>query len=338
MNIKRGTVVCATSNLGIARSAYYFPKQVYTIDQWGELLNQPASLIEELRQSGMHQFHAAVEESPLDLAWQAASQCCQGIDPLLIDALIVVSSLGCSRSPAPLMLHEELRKKLGMREKSLCFTLVDMHCASLMGAIEMAQRLLIRHPTWQRALIVTVDVIFEEWTRNIAHHAIQSDGSGSILLERGAALSRCDGVALRIDPVFSEGFLKPVAIQNRYVENYHMMAYATLSSLLKHLGWSFDKVDQYFFPNMNPAPYMALLIKAAGINPERVYSIDSNLSSHGHANCSDFIVNFTDWLHAAPRERPVQIVAYASGSTGFFCATALTVCPKKIDFDANFYT
>jgi len=285
----------------------------------------------------MYQFHVAVEESPLDLAWQAASQCCHGIDPLLIDALIVASSLGSSRSPAPLMLHEELRKKLGMREKSLCFTLVDMHCASLMGAIEMAQRLLIRHPAWQRVLVVTVDVIFEEWTRNIAHHVIQSDGSAAILLERSAALSRCDGVAMHIEPVFSEGFLKPMEIQNRYVENYHMMAYATLSSLLKHLGWSFGDVDQYFFPNMNPAPYMALLIAAAGINSGRIYSIDANLSCHGHANCSDFIVNFTDWLHAAPCDRPVRIVAYASGSTGFFCATALTVYLGEIGFDKNFH-
>ncbi len=333
-DFKRSTIVCAASELGIARSAYYFPAHTFTVEQWGELLNQPASLIEGLRQSGMSQYHVAAEESPLDLAWQAASRCCQGIDPLCVDALIVVSTLGCSRPPTPLMVHEELRKKLGMRAQSLCFTLVDMHCASLMGAIQLTHRLLIRHPTWRRVLIVAVDVIYEEWARNIGHHAIQSDGAGAILLERDAELSQCDGVAVRVEPRFSQGFLKPVALQNRYIESYHVLAYGVLSSLLARLGWHFDEVDQYFFPNMNPAPYAAL-IAAAGIDPARLYGVDTNVPRHGHANCSDFAVNLTDWLRVTPRDKPARVLAYASGTTGFFCATALTVHPAQTSVAAD---
>jgi 3-oxoacyl-[acyl-carrier-protein] synthase III len=333
-NRSNTTVVCATPELGIARSAYYFPPQRYTVEQWGALLNQPAALIKGLRSSGMREYHVATDEGPVELAWQAASRCCAGLDPAQIDALIVVSTLGCSRPPAPLTVHEALRRKLGMRPDSACFTLVDMHCASLMGALQMTHRLLARHPTWQRVLIVSVDKMYEEWARNIAHHAIQSDGSAAVLIERGAALSRCEGVALRVEPQYAKGFLKPPELQRRFIESYHVVAFGVLSSLLTRMGWGFDDIDAYLFPNINPAPYAAL-IEAAGIDRQRLYGLSTNVPRHGHANCSDFVVNLTDWLRERPSATPQRVLAYASGTTGFFCSLALTVHPDAVNHAAE---
>lgn len=317
------TVICHTQELGISRAAYYFPTETYTVEQWAQLVNQPSALVERLHAGGIRHYHVAEQESPIELAWQAATRCCTGIDSKSIDLLIVASSAGCSRPPAPLMIHEELRRRLGMRSSSQAFSLVDMHCASLMGAIQLAHRLFALHTDWKRALLVSVDKMYEEFTRNIGHHAMQSDGAAAILIERGSALSRCDAVAIRIEPKYAEGFLKPQELQQHFMTSYHAVAYSVLSSMLENLGWRFGDVDAFMFPNMNPAPYSAL-IERAGIHKEKIFLQTENVSRHGYANCSDFIVNFADWLRMRESGEK-RIVGYASGTTGFFSAVAVTV-------------
>lgn len=327
------TVICRTPELGISRAAYYFPSETYTIEQWAQLLNQPSSLVEKLHAGGMRHYHVAEKESPIELAWQAAIRCCTGIDSKSIDLLIVASSVGCSRPPAPLMVHEELRRRLEMRSSSQAFSFVDMHCASLMGAMQLTQRLFALHADWKRALLVSVDKIYEEFSRNIGHHAIQSDGAAALLIEREFSLKRCDAVAIRIEPKYAEGFLKPPELQQHFMASYHAVAYDVLSSTLENLGWRFEDVDAFMFPNMNPSPYSAL-IERAGIHKEKIFSKTDNVSRHGYANCSDFIVNFADWLGMRePGEK--RIVGYASGTTGFFSAVALTVYEDVIGVESS---
>lgn len=317
------TVICHTPELGISRAAYYFPSETYTVEQWAQLVNRPATLVEKMHAGGMRHYHVAEQESPTDLAWQAATRCCEGIDSKSIDLLIIASSAGCSRPPAPLMIHEEIRRRLGMRPSSQAFSIVDMHCASLMGAIQLTQRLFTVHAGWKRALLVSVDKMYEEITRNIGHHAMQSDGAAAILIERDSVLSRCDAVAMRIEPKYAKGFHKPPELQQQFMASYHVVAYGVLSSMLENLGWRFGDVDAFMFPNMNPAPYSAL-VERAGIHREKIFLKTDNVSRHGYANCSDFIVNFADWLSMREQgER--RIVGYASGTTGFFSAIAVTV-------------
>jgi|GEM_PF-6302890 len=327
------TVICRTPELGILRAAYYFPSETYTIEQWAQLINQPSTLVEKMHAAGLRHYHVAEQESPVELAWQAASRCCAGIDGKSIDVLIVASSAGCSRPPVPLMIHEELRRRLGMRPSGQAFSLVDMHCASLMGAIQLTHRLFALHSDWKRALLVSVDKMYEELTRNIGHHAIQSDGAAAILIERGSASSCCEAVAIRIEPRYAKGFHKPPELQQHFMASYHIVAYGLLSSMLENIGWRFSDVDAFMFPNMNPAPYSAL-IERAGIHKEKIFMQTENVARHGYANCSDFIVNFADWLRLrGPGER--RIVGYASGTTGFFSAVAVTVHEGAVEAGSN---
>ncbi len=327
------TVICHTPELGISRAAYYFPAETYTVEQWAQLVNQPSTLVEKLHAGGMRHYHVAEQESPIDLAWQAATRCCTGVDSTSLDLLIVASSAGCSRPPAPLMIHEELRRRLSMRPSSQAFSLVDMHCASLMGAIQLTHRLFSVHADWKRALLVSVDKMYEEITRNIGLHAMQSDGAAAILIERDSALSRCNAVAMRIEPKYAKGYLKPTELQQQFMASYHVVADGVLTSMLESLGWRFEDVDAFMFPNMNPAPYSAL-IERAGIHKEKIFLKTNNVSRHGYANCSDFIVNFADWLRLRePGEQ--RIVGYASGTTGFFSAVAVTVYAGGIEVESN---
>jgi 3-oxoacyl-[acyl-carrier-protein] synthase III len=323
------TLVTHTPSLGIARAAYYFPNTTYSVEEWAQLSDQSQEIVEGLRTSGMRRYHVAEDDTPIELAWKAVERCCEGIDGKSINVLIVVSTLGCSRPPVPLMIHDELRRRLGMDASSLCFSFVDMHCASLMGAIQLVHKLFTCDPKRRRAIVVAVDKMYEEWARNIGHHAIQSDGASALLLERDTSLNRCEAVAIHIEPKYAEGFLKPSDMQRRFIDSYHIIAYGVITSILEKIGWKFGEVDTFLFPNFNLAPYAALL-KATGIDQGRIFDATDNVGCHGHSNCSDFVVNLKDWLDCRESgER--KILAYATGTTGFFSAIALTVTAGATD-------
>ena len=308
------------SSPAIGGIAYAFPAASRTV---GELAadNQLASSVETLEGFGFGQVHVAVEETPYDLALNAA-RCLlveNEIDPVSIGLLIyggtpaslafsdhahapdaAASLCTMSRFKYP---SSRLQNELELNN-AWSFAIDQLACTTLLGAARIARALCLAEGI-DRALCVSSE-FFPARAGREAIFNCTSDAACAVLIERNGERNRLVSATN-----VTKGYYWDV--ENRrdeIVASYFPTARHVLLRTIADAGWEPGDVD-WIIPHNVSMRSWEILSGLVRLPRARLFS--HNIARHGHTLAGDNFINYRDALKGGCINPGQKIVMFSYG-------------------------
>lgn len=310
--------------LGIADLAYYLPGPPVDIVPWAAQRKVAPELVEQLLASGCRFFHEGPESSDAELIGAAIDRLSPRAMQLLpeVSYLIHAHTEAFSMPAPPSSLLAELVLRFGLKPK-LCFSVGHLACASVIGAIDWATRLMSADRNAAHALVVTSDRVFGKAAHRIRQDAgIQSDGASAILLSRTDLRCRLGPATFKNFPRLHDGPSHPENIE--LIGLYTWLHTKQLfEEHAERCGLALSSYGQVLPINAD-RHYWVQIAKAMKV-PEELFFLE-NIRVRGHACCADFAVNLVD-CGMDRLQRGEAVVACGQSNVGAYAA--LTLLPPS---------
>lgn len=319
-----------TPAVSLRSIGYAFPAASPTVRELaagGQLRSEPA-LLEGL---GFARVHAAVEETPYELATVAAGRALDraGLDPASVDVLIYGSIDGgaafSTRAdargrvtgqrvpprvgyPATRLQHE-----LGL-ERAQVLGVDQLACTTLFGALRMAQALIVAEGL-RRVLCVAADLVPTGAGRE-GILGCTSDAAVAVVLERGSERCRIRGAA----HITRGYYWNPDELRDEMVAAYFPTAKHVIRTAVTRAGWTPADVDWVMPPNVGERGWR-ILAGIAGLGGARFWT--DNLARDGHTLTSDNFINLADAIESGAVQPGERVLLFSFGYGAHWTAIAV---------------
>lgn len=308
---------------GVTAIAYAVPcasRSVRELAAVGALESAP----ELLERFGFAQVGVALEETPYELALQAASNLLAEncVDPLSIDALLYGGAPGAIAFAKPRDALADvaglcdtrrfqypatrLQFELGL-ERATVIGLDQLACTALLGAVRLARSLCIAEGL-QRVLCVSSEFYPACAGREAITNCV-SDAACAVLVERHAPRNRIVGGA----GVTKGFFWSADSMRDEVMASYFPTAIHVIRRTLSSAQWEPGDVD-WVMPHNVSATSWEILLRLAAMPNARLWS--ENIARVGHTLAGDNFINLRD-AHdrgvIAPADR-VLLFSYGYGA------------------------
>ena len=317
-------------SVSIRSIAYAFPASSPSVRELaaaGLLASEP----ELLEGFGFGRVHAAVHETPYELAALAAARVLDraGVDPASVDVLIhggidgvtaFTSSPSAAdsraahrttarfRYPATRLQHE-----LGL-ERAQVLGVGQLACTTLFGAVRLARALILSEGV-RRVLCVAGDFFPADAGREAIYNCT-SDAAVAVLVERGG--ERC--VVRSVHQVTKGYYWDPDALRNEMVAAYFPTARHVIERTVADAGWTVGDVD-WVMPHNVGARSWQILGALAGLGGARMWT--DNIARDGHTLAGDNFINLADALDADALEPGQRVLLFSFGYGAHWTGIAL---------------
>jgi len=314
----------------IAGIAYAFPGATRTVAELGRsgLLESEPALLESF---GFGQVHVAEEESPYELALEAARSLLkeQGMDPESIGLLIYTGTPGTAafraggapdQSPSFLRTTERFRfpatrmqYDLGLGASSV-LALDQLACTGLFGAVRVAGALCVAEKI-DRALCVSAEFFPAEAGREAIYNCT-SDAACAVLVSREGERNRM----IATTHVTKGYYWDADALQEQVVASYFPTARHVIAKTLGDAGWAADSVD-WVIPHNVSLKSWEILLGLTGLTRARLWS--QNVARDGHTLSGDNFINLRDALDSGSVRLGDRLILFSYGYGAHWTAIAL---------------
>ena len=294
------------NHVSIRSIGYAFPAanpSVRELAAAGQLRSEP-ELLEEF---GFGRIHAAVHETPFEMATIAAARALDraGIDPATVDVLIhggidgatafgtspdADASRAAHRTPARFRYPAtRLQHELGL-ERAQVLGVSQLACTTLFGAVRMARALILAEQNVERVLCVAADFFPADAGREAIFNCT-SDAAVAVLVERGGERN-----VVRAATHVTKGYYwNPDALQNEMVAAYFPTSRHVIERTVAEAGWAIGDVDWVLPHNVGERSWR-ILAALAGLGRARIWT--DNIARDGHTLAGDNFINLADALDA----------------------------------------
>jgi len=299
-----------TEPVGIRGVGYAFPAahpSVRELAAQGRVASDPG-LLEGF---GFQRVHAALDETPWELACQAARQALDeaGWTASSVELLVYGGVGGATafvsapseqeswashrttarfRYPGPRLQHE-----LGL-DRAQVLGVDQLACTTLFGAVRVARALCLAEGLG-RALCVVADFFPRDAGREAVFNCT-SDAAVAVLVERGTALNRI----LSHVQVTHGLYWDADALRSEMLSAYFPVAKDVIAKTVAGAGWRAEEVD-WVLPHNVASRSWRILSALAGLGGARLWT--ENLARDGHTLAGDNFINLAD-ARASGRVRP----------------------------------
>ena len=317
-------------HVSIRSIGYAFPAaspSVRELAAAGQLQSEP----ELLEGFGFGRIHAAVHESPFELAALAAGRALDraGVDPASIDVLIhggidgatafgaapeASASLAAHRTTARFRYPAtRLQHELGL-ERAQAIGVGQLACTTLFGAVRVARALILAEGA-TRVLCVAADFFPADAGREAIWN-LTSDAAVAVLIERGG--ERC---ALRGAAHVTKGYYwDPDALRQEMVAAYFPTSKHVIERTVASAGWTPSSVDWVMPHNVGERSWR-ILSSLAGLGGARIWT--DNIARDGHTLAGDNFINLADALASRAVRRGQKLLLFSYGYGAHWTALAL---------------
>ena len=319
-----------TTPVSLRSIGYAFPAASPTVRELaaaGHLQSEP----ELLEGFGFARIHAAVAETPYELARTAAARALDrgDVDPASVDALIhggidgATAFGGAPDARASMAAHRttarfrypatRLQHELGL-ERAQVLGVGQLACTTLFGAIRMARALILAEGL-ERVLCVAADVFPADAGREAIFNAT-SDAAVAVLVERGG--QRC---TLRGAAHVTKGYYwNPDELRNEMVAAYFPTAKHVIERAVADAGWCLADVDWIMPHNVGERSWR-ILAGLAGLGHARIWT--DNIARDGHTLAGDNFINLADAIDAGSVLRGERVLLFSFGYGAHWTAIAV---------------
>jgi len=318
-------------HVSIRSIGYAFPAAAPSVRELaaaGQLRSEP-ELLEEF---GFGRIHAAVSETPYELASLAAARALDraGVDPARIDVLIHGGVDGATafgtapdaaasraahrttarfRYPATRLQHE-----LGL-ERAQALGVGQLACTTLFGAVRLARALILSEPAIDRVLCVAADFFPADAGREAIFNCT-SDAAVAVLVERGG--ERC--VVRGATHVTKGYYWNPDALQNEMVAAYFPTSRHVIEQTIGDAGWAMPDVDWVIPHNVGERSWR-ILAALTGLGHARIWT--DNIARDGHTLAGDNFINLADAIDAGALRAGEKALLFSFGYGAHWTGIAL---------------
>ena len=279
---------------------------------------------ELLERFGFGRVGVAVDETPYELAYAAASRLLEehSVDPESVEALIYGGSPGplAFARPADASAHARrlcdarrfqfpatrLQYDLGLTSATV-IGLDQLACTTLFAAVRLA-RALCAAEGLGRVLCVASEFYPAEAGREAITNCT-SDAACAVLVERSGARNRLVGSA-----TITKGYYWAAEdMRDEVVASYFPTGLQVLRGTIANAGWRPDDVD-WVVPHNVSATSWDILFRLATLPNARLWT--DNIARIGHTLAGDNFINLCDALHGgdiAPGDK-VLLFSYGYGA------------------------
>ena len=320
------------SHVSIRSIGYAFPAASPSLRELaaaGQLQSEP-ELLEEF---GFARIHAAVHETPYELATTAAARALDraGVDPASVDVLIhggidgatafgIAPDAEASRAahrttarfryPATRLQHE-----LGL-ERAQVLGVGQLACTTLFGAVRIARALILSENV-DRVLCVAADFFPADAGREAIFNCT-SDAAVAVLVERGG--ERC---VVRAATHVTKGYYwNPDALRNEMVAAYFPTSRHVIERTVAEAGWGVGDVDWVLPHNVGERSWR-ILAAIAGLGRARIWT--DNIARDGHTLAGDNFINLADALDADALDAGSRALLFSFGYGAHWTGIAVEV-------------
>ena len=304
----------------ISTIAYAFPAESRSIRQLGAagLLESKPDLLERF---GFARVHVAVEESPYELALQAAARVLEErkVDPSSVELLIyggTPGTLAFAPAKGPWDAGTAMRTTdrfkypatrlqydLGL-DKASVFALDQLACTTLFSSLRVARSLCITEGI-TRALCVSSE-FFPAAAGREAIFNCSSDAAVAMLVERDGDRNR-----MRASAYITKGYYWDCdALKNEIVASYFPTSKYVIERTLAQAGWSASDVD-WIIPHNVSLRSWELLLSLLGLPKAKLWA--DNIACHGHTIAGDNFINLRDALDTGAVKPGQKLLLFSYG-------------------------
>jgi 3-oxoacyl-[acyl-carrier-protein] synthase-3 len=232
-------------------------------------------------------------------------------------------------APYPVNPVHELRTRLGLRCAS-AFTVTHHACVSGLLAIDIAGRLVARHPDpGALVLVVAGEQVFTQDERLTPEHRVFGEGAGACLVSAGgpgdAVLSYVSGQRSDLDHYSEHG----TAAMDRFAQEYTELLAEVLLAAVKQADLSLDDIALVLPHNVNVVSWRRVC-RRVGLPVDRV--LLDNVALAGHTPSADTFINHASAValgRLAPGDR------YLTAGAGFGAVFSAMVLEHRVAGDAT---
>jgi 3-oxoacyl-[acyl-carrier-protein] synthase-3 len=308
------------STVSIRSIGYAFPAaspSVRELAAAGQLQSEP----ELLEGFGFGRIHAAVDETPYELAALAAGRALDraGVDPASVDVLIhggIDGVTAFASAPDAASAHAahrttarfrypatRLQHELGL-DHAQALGIGQLACTTLFGAVRVARALILAEGA-RRVLCVASDFFPADSGREAIWNCT-SDAAVAVLVERGG-----ERRVLRSATHVTKGYYwDPDQLRNEMVAAYFPTAKHVIERTLAAAGWSVGDVDWVMPHNVGERSWR-ILAALAGLNRARIWT--DNIARDGHTLAGDNFINLADAVDAGALRPGERVLLFSFG-------------------------
>ena len=312
---------------GLTGIAYAFPRgraSVAELAAQKQLTSEP----EVLRRFGFEEVRVAVDETPFEMALQAARAVLEGVDPESVDLLLYAGTpsaaafqppgAGSGRSVLRTLDRfkypgTRLQSELGLN-RATTLGVGELACASLFGAIRVA-RSLVASEGLKRVLCVASEFFPEDAGREALFNCT-SDAACAVLLEHGAERNRIVAQA----QVTKGYYWDCEGLREEIVASYFPTARHVVEEVLRRAGWKGDDVSWVLPHNVSLRSWEVLL---GLLRLPRARLFSRNIGRNGHTLAGDNFVNLADALQAGEIRAGDRLLLFTYGFGAHWSALAM---------------
>jgi len=304
----------------IAGISYVFPAGSRTVRQMADdgLLESSAETMESF---GFARVHVAVDESPYELALDAARALLteRDIDPASIGLVIYGGTPGsmafsaASDSAAGAFglctarrfMYPAARLQYDLElSNAWTFAVDQLACTTLLAAARIARSLCLTEGI-ERALCVSSEFFPAEAGREAIFNCT-SDAACAVLIERDGPRNR-----LRSATTVTKGYYWDVeGLRDEIVASYFPTARHVVHKTISDAGWSPADVDWIIPHNVSMRSWEIL---AGLIQLPRARLWTDNIARHGHTLAGDNFINYRDALDSGEIEPGQRVLLFSYG-------------------------
>lgn len=319
-----------SARVSIRSIGYAFPAASPTVRELsaaGHLQSEP----ELLEGFGFARIHAALHESPYELATIAAGRALDraGVDPASVDVLIhggidgatafeaapdAAASMAAHRTTARFRYPAtRLQHELGL-ERAQVLGVDQLACTTLFGAVRVARALILAEGL-ERVLCVASDFFPADAGREAIFNCT-SDAAVAVLVERGGERALLRGAA----HVTKGYYWNPDALRNEMVAAYFPTAKHVIERTVAQAGWTPADVDWVMPHNVGERSWR-ILAGLAGLGGARLWT--DNIARDGHTLAGDNFINLADAMDAGALEAGARVLLFSFGYGAHWTGIAL---------------
>jgi 3-oxoacyl-[acyl-carrier-protein] synthase-3 len=316
--------------VGLTAIRYAFPattRSVRELHADGLLTSAP----ELLERFGFENVHVAEQESPFDLARDAASRLMQDldIDPASIGLLIYCGAPGAAAfTTAPTAEQSSashrttarfqypatrLQYELGL-DQAAVFGVDQCACTTLFAAVRLARALCLSENI-ERAICVAADSFPADAGREAIFNCT-SDAAVAVLVERGAQRNRI-AAATQVTKGY---YWDPDVQRNQLLASYFPTAKHVMERTIEHAGWRASEVD-WILPHNVSGKSWEILLSLTGLGADRLWL--NNLARDGHTLAGDNFINLADAWADGSVQPGHKLLLFSYGYGAHWTALAL---------------
>lgn len=225
-----------------------------------------------------------------------------------IDVIMVVQN---NRPNQTINLGQCIQYKKNLKN-AFVINLTGNQCTNVEVAISVARSMISGNNTFNNILILASNRIEDNEQRIIDSYGIYGDGAGLVMVSRDSLVEHVDS------NILCNGSLYDYK-SNPEVNSVHSEYYMNcIKTILTRNSLDPTDIDKVIIQNANPL-LITQCLSSIGIESERIF--DKNLSSYGHLDCLDFIINLKDFIDFVKLDNKSTVLAFGVGFSGTYISS-----------------